>query len=1107
MRNIKNSLDKGDLMLDLLNSIFSNEEIRMFITSYIAEKTFDGIIKYTIKHYKKTSLECELIEALEDSLHDTCKHFNWEYDSNAIVDTFVVSVYELGNIDTNEQLKTILESAIELKVDDDILSFWINSFHKQVAKPERKWLSNYIVVNNSYAAASTVADIKKSLIVMEQSGDAKQSVEEKIIPGSVASIIEQKLSEALDIAKSNDLERAFSIAKNALQMAQQQIDAQNVKYLFAVAQKTIAQIMLPMHKDLDNALDLIDSAIKSSEFNSHNDELCSALIIKTGIALALNKIDLASGAILAAEKLSYNESVEIKIKYFKSLVKLEQGDAFTAKELLQNCMDYYLSEMAACTNEEKVLFVQIQYADILNSMGRLLMQVGDYFDALDCFKSAVDYSKNTVYVSTYITYCLNYTECLFDIREKEYVNWCIEFLINKENDIDKFGQNDLKFRFYILRAKAYFYLDKLIEAKNDIETALECAEDIKQKIHCHQILASYIEYDGNTDKIIYHLDEAERLSELINDNELSGTIKKMRDSISKLLNYKWEIKDGDVTLFTKLPTEEDFKDTIDFAKIRQIATTEAREDALTQGFRNLIKNVESKDKVKGVSQSVINNLIKKAAKEKNQITKASLYNDIGHKYCISGNLFKARYWQEMAYNKAKDTHHIPVKVYSLMGLADIALLSHKIEEDENAKKYIAEVKDLIKGKPYWEFHARCEMFECEFNGRLGKYDLAFANINEAKNIIADHRLKLDDDYYYLLDKSASFLNNKLKRKTSSINDLVNYNEERLWLEGWYPKYKKQLRRYWWYYRGMDIVGNLKYLNDAIGLIAVENDNAIELFSEALSALFTVSTYAVKEDLAVPDNFSTYSLPVPENTPFPFSILFVRNEGQDTYSYIKNSDGTNKHYPYVMTESEINFDDALNPKPISLNYTGIDIPNIVYKTPIITHWKEKIGSWWLSHNFGKGNSFVQNVLNCAKDIKAIPVFDAKNVDLCAAVEIVTTKRVFVPYYDPIIQKSDNLEIEKVRTKVQSLTESKNLSELKAKINELATQLELLSSVLDGGCFVDIAVVKFPYNFWINGYTQDAYYPAIILAESIAINKETYELIATRISTIREIYDEL
>ena len=107
---------------------------------------------------------------------------------------------------------------------------------------------------------------------------------------------------------------------------------------------------------------------------------------------------------------------------------------------------------------------------------------------------------------------------------------------------------------------------------------------------------------------------------------------------------------------------------------------------------------------------------------------------------------------------------------------------------------------------------------------------------------------------------------------------------------------------------------------------------------------------------------------------------------------------------------------------------------------------------------------------------------------------------------MLNKCDFLKIESLRSIIQELTILTSVSEIQSCIDELSEELECLSITLNGGTYVDIAVLSFPQKVWIDNFTKTTYYPALLLSESVIINKETYDVVTTKISTIAEVYGE-
>ena len=155
------------MLIQQIISIFSSNVILSFFTEYIATKSIDKLWSQ-IKLEKP--VEYQLIEALEESLENFCKLMEWEYDSNAITDTFICNVNSLGGISSQDSLKSVLENVIGVQVDSTQLDLWMACFNLSITHSGRSKLLNYLISNNIFKIAenlmrieTSIADIKDSI--------------------------------------------------------------------------------------------------------------------------------------------------------------------------------------------------------------------------------------------------------------------------------------------------------------------------------------------------------------------------------------------------------------------------------------------------------------------------------------------------------------------------------------------------------------------------------------------------------------------------------------------------------------------------------------------------------------------------------------------------------------------------------------------------------------------------------------------------------------------------------------------------------------------------------------------------------------------------------
>lgn len=187
-----------------------------FLCTYVATKGMDSIINFISNKFGNESLEYELITALEDSLCDTCNYFAWEYDANAIIDIFVISWINIKNIDTINNLKVVLEKAVGKEIDDEILEYWIFSFHKQITNPKRNWLNQFILINHLFDNSSSTDCIENYSENLQSNKNVglNTSLAIKRLTGSIVKNNFIKTKEIYEFQHSNSMNQEESILDN-----------------------------------------------------------------------------------------------------------------------------------------------------------------------------------------------------------------------------------------------------------------------------------------------------------------------------------------------------------------------------------------------------------------------------------------------------------------------------------------------------------------------------------------------------------------------------------------------------------------------------------------------------------------------------------------------------------------------------------------------------------------------------------------------------------------------------------------------------------------------------------------------------------------------------
>lgn len=126
----------------LASSFFFN-----FAGSYLADKTAQAAKKFIERTFKKENLDDQLVDALNDSLKETCKQFNIQYQKGVTLNEFITSIANRGEI-TTKTLRKILEDVVKIQDSDRFMDAWIIEFQKAVTHPEREWLLNFLLMQN-----------------------------------------------------------------------------------------------------------------------------------------------------------------------------------------------------------------------------------------------------------------------------------------------------------------------------------------------------------------------------------------------------------------------------------------------------------------------------------------------------------------------------------------------------------------------------------------------------------------------------------------------------------------------------------------------------------------------------------------------------------------------------------------------------------------------------------------------------------------------------------------------------------------------------------------------------------------------------------------------
>ena|GEM_PF-2667217 len=888
--------------------------------------------------------------------------------------------------------------------------------------------------------------------------------------------IEKSISEAIDCLGSGDANRAIDIMKETLSQSESLNGAdEEARYLLAHTQAAYAQALMHAHMDIDFAWDLICKAVRATELKTKPEKYHGALLIKGFLAVFSGKTDEANGVVLTAQKLDLSDSHKSSLRVIQGHLLSILGKQSDAISAFQENINYCIEKLAITEDAEKIQELKEIYAECLNQLASIDICKRKYVDALQKLRKACELISDAAKGVPKAIYKLRYSECLLRNDQNEQALKELEYT---EIILEEYRIDFLRIKLLEARAQALYKENRFAESKVVYEQALSLSRDEHEKMHFHRILAHFIVRDGDAEALDYHIAAARDIAAALGNGLHIHGIEEQYEKLRKFKRYtKRMLIGGRERDVIRLPKEDEVANILPMAEIRQKAKnkqemTELMTEALREGFRkNSRDQKESIAKKSQIRKENIEGLIQLAETAENPRRKSLMFNDIGEQYMLDGNLTEAKRWKSSALDEANVADDDEARAYAMLGLAAVYFYTEEPGDDERSRRLISEVKQMLSSKPFWTLNARCLMFDGVQAARNGKFDSALALFQKALSILRERKIE-DFDFVEKLRECIGFIKGRKSTFQPSEMTFDDLSRELTWLESWYPEYQRELRRYWWYYRNIDVTKNFRQSHGTKGFIAISNDAAeIEFVSRALSCLFDITMFSTRSEYKTADNFVSYSLPVPNNTPFPFSICHSFEEDGSVYLYHENSDGsTGGEYNYQMMQSDIKLDKDRTPKPIALSYHGVNLPEAVYEISPIVHENGKSGLWWIGEDFGSG-LFVLTILHNAVDYGFLPVLTHEDVRDEKEVEILERKSVSLPY------RTD--DVSEVKKAIETIVESPNDG-----IRMLEHAIKQVGAVEKLDVKVDFCKLRFPYRAWIDAPPKPRVIYAILIPNSFA-----------------------
>lgn len=146
----------------LCNTIMTGDEANMqentilsFFVEYFATKSLDYIFEKMKRPVEEQDIEGLVYCMLTDSLKKFCNKYDLEFDERGILETFSFSLKRLDKLTSDDELKSIVEAAIEIEISSDEFATWIE-------------IVNNLLVSDKYVKLYRALQLQNIRIVSER---------------------------------------------------------------------------------------------------------------------------------------------------------------------------------------------------------------------------------------------------------------------------------------------------------------------------------------------------------------------------------------------------------------------------------------------------------------------------------------------------------------------------------------------------------------------------------------------------------------------------------------------------------------------------------------------------------------------------------------------------------------------------------------------------------------------------------------------------------------------------------------------------------------------------------------------------------------------------
>lgn len=256
--------------------------------------------------------------------------------------------------------------------------------------------------------------------------------------------------------------------------------------------------------------------------------------------------------------------------------------------------------------------------------------------------------------------------------------------------------------------------------------------------------------------------------------------------------------------------------------------------------------------------------------------RAELMRRLGSAHLSRRELEKAAKWFQRALGTARDKNAMHLVVDARIGLAQVAIGR---DQDDLAEAELMSALTAADGLPHWAAHASIPTLQALLLARRGDFRGALRLLDSAHEIAFDYNLHEEISW---IDDQRREVREWLSLTSFPTHDLADLASEIQRLESWFPEEQKELRRLWWYWRGDEVMRNLRISGQAGALIVTDDVNELADLREGLGVLFDLTTFTSESAFADREPVHGF-VPIPENLEFPYVNFVYMMDNPDAAS--------------------------------------------------------------------------------------------------------------------------------------------------------------------------------------------------------------------------------